>query len=132
MIAVDTNVLVRYLVRDDAPQAEAARRLLQEATEESPVFVSREVIVETVWVLERRYGFARSEIADVVVRLAGASGIGVEACDDVARSALSFARHSADFADLMILSAARRAGALPLYSFDHKLLKMPGAASPAT
>ena len=56
MIGLDTNVLVRYLVRDDAEQAEAARSLLESLTVDSPGYVCREVTVEVVWVLERRYG----------------------------------------------------------------------------
>jgi len=59
MIALDTNVLVRYLVRDDAEQAEAARALLESLTTDRPGYVCREVAVELVWVLERAYGFSR-------------------------------------------------------------------------
>ena len=55
MIAVDTNVLIRYLVRDHRKQAEAARALLQSATAERPAYACREVVVELVWVLERAY-----------------------------------------------------------------------------
>ena len=65
MIALDTNVLVRYLVNDDAEQANAARVLLESLTAEEPGFVCREVMVELVWVLQRAYGFARGRIAMV-------------------------------------------------------------------
>ncbi len=53
MIAVDTNVLVRYLVEDDPEQAQAARTLLYSLSSELPGFVCREVIVELVWVPEQ-------------------------------------------------------------------------------
>ena len=53
MIAIDTDVLVRYLVCDDQQQAEAARTLLESLTAERPGFVCREVTVELAWVLER-------------------------------------------------------------------------------
>ena len=53
MYLIDTNVLVRYLVRDDRQQAEAARALLQSVTAEKPAYACREVVVELVWVLER-------------------------------------------------------------------------------
>ncbi len=57
MIALDTNVLVRYQVCDDRPQAEAAQALLDSLTVECPGYLCREVTVELVWVLERAYGF---------------------------------------------------------------------------
>ena len=66
MIALDTNVLVRYLVRDDQHQAEAARALLESLTIERPGYVCREVAVELVWVLERAYAFPRDRIATVL------------------------------------------------------------------
>lgn len=69
MTAIDTNVLVRYLVRDDAEQAEAARALLEGLTQRHPGFVCREVAIEVVWVLERVYRFGRAEIADVLLEL---------------------------------------------------------------
>ncbi len=56
MIAIDTNVLVRYLVCGDAEQAEAARVLLAELSPERPGFICREVTIEIVWVLERAMG----------------------------------------------------------------------------
>ena len=70
MIALDTNILVRYLVRDDEKQAEAARTLLESLTIEQPGFVCREVIVELVWVLERSYKCSRDRIATVLEQLA--------------------------------------------------------------
>ena len=60
MTAVDTNVLVRYLVRDILELAEAARDLLESLTVERPGFICREVAIETVWVLERSYRLPRA------------------------------------------------------------------------
>ena len=85
MIAVDTNVLVRYLVRDDREQAEAARALLQSVTAEKPAYACREVVVELVWVLERAYGYSRDRIATILEELVATEGLVVEAADDVAR-----------------------------------------------
>ena len=81
MIALDTNVLVRYLVADDARQAEASRLLLQGLTAERPGFVCREVTVELVWVLQRAYGFSRDRIAAVLEDLVATEGLEVEAAD---------------------------------------------------
>ena len=127
MIAFDTNVLVRYLVGDDAVQANAARALLEQLTPERPGFICREVAIEIVWVLERAYEFTRVQIADVVVELIATDSIVVEAADDIARAAHSYRQGGVGFADLMILSAAEREGALPLHTFDRQLARMDGA-----
>ena len=124
MIGVDTNVLVRYLVRDDREQAEAARALLQSVTAEKPAYACREVVVELVWVLERAYGYSRDRIATILEELVATEGLVVEAADDVARGAFRYRAGGAGFSDLMVLAAARRAGALPLYTFDQKAARL--------
>lgn len=128
MIAIDTNVIIRYLVRDDPEQAEAARALLEGLTSVQPGFICREVMVEVAWVLERPYGFTREQIADVLVGLSTTDSLVVEAADDVIRAAVRYRQGDAGFSDLMILSAAERAGATPLFTFDRKLGRTDGAA----
>ena len=127
MTGVDTNVLVRYLVRDDLQQAEAARALLEALTPEQPGFICREVIIETVWVLERPYGLTRNQIADLLEELISTDSLVFEAADDIARAAFRYRQGGVDFADLMILAAAGRAGAIPLYTFDRRLARLDGA-----
>ncbi len=127
MIALDTNVLVRYLVRDILEQSEAARDLLEGLTPEAPGFISREVTIETAWVLERSYGFSRERIADILEELTAVQSLIFETSDDVARAALRFRQGGPDFADLMILAAAERVGATPLYTFDQTLARADGA-----
>ena len=116
MIGLDTNVLVRYLVRDDEQQAEAARALLASLSPERPGFVCREVIVELVWVLERAYGFSPVRISRVLLELAATESLVMEAAGDVARAALRYRASGGGFSDLMILAAAavRCASALHL------------------
>ena len=127
MIAIGANVLVRYLARDDAEQAEAARLLLEAITSERPGFICREVAIEVVWVLERVYKFTRSQIADVILELAATDGIVIEEVEDVARAAIRYRQTGADFSDLMILAVAERMGAGPLYTFDRRLARIGGA-----
>ena len=74
MIALDTNVLVRYLVRDDTEQAEAACSLLESLTADRPGYICREVTVELAWVLERAYGYTRDQIATVLEELVATEG----------------------------------------------------------
>ncbi|MYC84461.1 MAG: type II toxin-antitoxin system VapC family toxin [Acidimicrobiia bacterium] len=128
MTATDTNVLVRYLVRDDAEQAEAARALLEGLTRERPGFVCREAVVEVVWVLERVYRFGRVEIADVLLELLATDCLVFESADDVIRSVLRYRQGGPGFSDLMILAAANRAEALPLHTFDGRLARVEGAS----
>ncbi len=130
MIALDTNVIVRYLVRDDYEQAEAARSLIEGLAPEIPGFICREVIVETAWVLERAYKFERAQVADVLVEMTATDSLVVEAADDVVRAAYGYRQGRADFSDLVILAAAKRAGAQPLYTFDRKLARLHGATLP--
>lgn len=128
MIALDTNVLVRYLVADNPEQALAAQALLAGLTSEQPAFVCREVIVETVWVLHRAYRFSREEIATVLEDVLTIEGLDVEMANDVASALSQFRKGGADFADLMIAAAAKRSGAEPVYTFDEKFAKVAGAA----
>ena len=127
MIALDTNVLVRYLVRDNPEQAEASRTLLESLSSERPGFVCREVMLEVVWVLERAYRLSRDQIAVIVEELTHTEGLIIESDDDVIRAAMGYRQGSADFSDFMILIAAQRAGAEPLYTFDRKFSRLAGA-----
>ena len=132
MIALDTNVLVRYLVRDDPAQAEAARALVEALTPGNAGFICREVAVELVWVLERLYRLTRAQIADVLVELTATDGLVVESADDVARAAHAYRQGGPGFSDLMILAAAERSAAVPLHTFDRRLARLPGAAPVAS
>ena len=126
MIALDTNILVRYLVRDDEKQAVAARTLLESLTIDQPGFVCREVIVELVWVLERSYQCSRDRIAIVLEQLATTESLVVEAGNDVIRAASRYRPGVSGFSDLMILSAAERSQAHLLYTFDQKAARLEG------
>lgn len=128
MIALDTNVLVRYLLNDDAEQAEAARALLTGLTAEDAGFVCREVAIELVWVLQRTYGLSRERVAEVLEELIATEELEFESADDALRAAFAYRRGDAGFSDLMIAAAARRRGALPLYTFDRRAAQVDGAA----
>ena len=121
MIALDTNILLRFLIDDDREQVEASRSLLEQLTPERPGFVCREVTLEVVWVLERSYGFSRDRIATALEQLVSGDALLFEAGDDVIRAAYGYRRGGAGFADRMIAAAARRSGADALYTFDRRL-----------
>ena len=128
MIALDTNVLVRYLVHDDMQQAEAARALLESLTADNPGYVCREVTVELVWVLERTYDLSRDQIATILEELVTTGGLVIESAEDVARAAFRYRSGGTGFSDLMILAAANRSNARPLYTFDQKAARLEGVS----
>lgn len=127
MISIDTNVIVRYIVGDHPEQTEAARALLDGLTADDPGFICREVVLEVAWVLERSYGFTRSRVAESLMDLTASDTLVVENSDDAAAAAYTSRQGGVGFSDLMILAAAERAGARPLYTFDRGLGRMDGA-----
>lgn len=128
MIALDTNVLVRYLVVDDVQQAAAARTLLQGLSPQNQGFICREVAIELVWVLDRAYHLTRAQISEALIDLVASDGLVFESSEDVARAALRYAQGGPDFADLLILFAAERTGATPVHTFDRTFSRLEGTA----
>ena len=126
MNALDTNVLVRFLVRDNPEHAEAARALLEGLTTDNPGFICREVMLEVVWVLERSYRFSREQIADIVIELINTDILVIEDDNDIAQCAIAYRQGGVDFSDLLILAAANRVGAQPLHTFDRRLSRLRG------
>lgn len=117
-------MIVRHLVNDDAEQAEAARALLEGLTADRQGFSCREVAIEVVRALARFYQCTRARIADVLVELIATDSLVIKAADDIARAAIVYREGGVGFANLIILLAATRSGALPLYTFDRKLPRM--------
>ncbi|MDE2976374.1 MAG: type II toxin-antitoxin system VapC family toxin [Acidobacteriota bacterium] len=128
MIALDTNVLLRFFLRDDEEQGEAAEKLMLQLTLDEPGFVSREVLVELVWALEYTFRFGRERIASFLDQLVHVAAVEIESASDVVEATGGYRRGGADFADRMIAAAARRAGAVPLYTFDRKAARLPGVS----
>ena len=124
MIAVDTNILIRYLLDDDKHQAKAARNLLAGLTPEQPGFVCREVTVELAWVLQHTYGFSRHLVSETLENLIATKELKFEAADDIVSAINHYREGGASLADRMIASAAKRRGAYPLYTFDQNLARL--------
>ena len=120
MRAVDTNLLVRLLVRDDATQVTAA-----EAFVKNGAWVSHLVLVETLWVLDAVYERKAAQIAKAIELLLNHNHLTLQDADVVASALESFqARPSLGFSDCMVLEIARKAGHLPLGTFDKGLAKL--------
>jgi predicted nucleic-acid-binding protein len=124
MLALDTNVLVRFLVEDDEAQSARAAKLVARAVRQGDqLFVADVVLCETVWVLRASYELGRDEIADVLQRLLKAAHLTFADSDALKRSAEAFARGKGDFADYVIREQARAAGCDHVATFDRALLK---------
>ena len=131
MLGLDTNVLVRFLVRDDESQHRAAADLLARGVASGEqFFIGDVVLVETSWVLGSRYRCSREELSGVIRRLVGAEELTFESPDRVVRALHAFEQGSAGFADYLIGERARDAGCSEIYTFDRKLLRDPPFARP--
>lgn len=122
-LALDTNVLVRFLVEDDVAQSARAAKLVNRAIREGDqLFVGDVVLCEVVWVLRASYRFKRAEIADVLQRLLKAAHLTFTDSAPLKRAADAFARGDGDFADYVIREEARVAGCDRVATFDRALL----------
>jgi len=126
MIALDTNVVVRFLVQDDPQQAAEASAIFASLTPDAPAFLPREVMVELVWVLERAYSLPRGDIAAAIDGLLSSHEVVVEAADSVALAAERYRHGGAGFSDHMIALCAQESGCTATYSFDRKAITRAG------
>jgi predicted nucleic-acid-binding protein len=126
MTGLDTNVLVRFLVQDDAAQAKAVHDLISTFTEGQPGFVCREVLIELVWVLERAYALPRSDISRALDGLLEARELVIEAADRAAIAVDRYRKGGPGFADQMITLAGQGAGCQATVTFDRKAAGLPG------
>lgn len=123
MRAVDTNVIVRLVVRDDPKQVAAA-----EAFVSNGAWVSLLVLAEVVWVLDAVYELARGRIATAIEMLLSHKHLTIADADVVEAALGHFRRHSrVGFADCLVLEIARKSGHAPLGTFDRDLSKVDGA-----
>jgi predicted nucleic-acid-binding protein len=123
MRAVDTNVVVRLVARDDARQTAAAETFVA-----GGAWVSHLVLVDAVWVLDSVYSLAKDKLVVALDMLLNHAQLTLQDAD-VARAALERYRRGAapDFSDCLVLEIARKAGHLPLGTFDRALGRLEGA-----
>ena len=123
MTGLDTNVLLRYLLRDEPSQAGRASRALER---DERFLVGSVVLCELVWVLETGYGFSRVEIAGTLEKILATAQFEIEG-KDVAQMALDdFRRSAADFSDCLVGRRNRAAGAAETVTFDRSLRGLEG------
>jgi predicted nucleic-acid-binding protein len=130
MLGLDTNVLVRYLVRDDPSQYEKARRLItRELKRGEPVLVSLLVLLETEWVLRSRYELDKAERLMAISALLDSADLAFEDEACVEQAVYSWKESRADFADCLIEARHRRLGCSATATFDAKALVLTGFVS---
>jgi predicted nucleic-acid-binding protein len=118
-VALDTNILVRYLVWDEATQSSRAADLIESA---ETLVLSTIVLCETVWVLRRAYKFQPSDIVGVLRDLTTMPSVEIDR--PVVEAGIGLLMAGGDFADGVILAEAERAKADYLASFDEKLASL--------
>lgn len=118
MIALDTNVLVRYLMQDDPKQSPRATRLIEALTGEEPGFVPIVAMVELVWVLSGSYGLDRAQVSEALEGLLRSRELRLDRADLVVRALRRFSAGGADFADCLIERIAADAGCTDTMTFD--------------
>jgi predicted nucleic-acid-binding protein len=127
--ALDTNVLVRLLVRDDEAQFEAVKRLVDKsAGEDAPILILLCVLMETEWVLRSRYKLDKASIAAAFAQLLETRGVTFEHEPTVEEALYVWSQHpSADFADCLLLARAAQLGRTRFVTFDAGAAKLPHA-----
>lgn len=131
MIALDTNVLVRFLVEDDPDQGARAKGLVSSAVARGEALhVSRIVLCELVWVLTAAYGFGRERVARIVDSLLHARELDFADVDACLMALRRYRAGRGDLADYLILADARGQGCEAVATFDAAVLDEEGFVAP--
>jgi predicted nucleic-acid-binding protein len=126
--ALDTNVLVRLLVGDDARQSARARALARRITvRDEPLFVPLTVTLELEWVLRARYGFSKDEVLVTFVRLLETRELEFQDEASLERAIFLYRSANADFAECLHIGAAMTHERAPLLTFDRSAARLGGA-----
>jgi predicted nucleic-acid-binding protein len=126
MIGLDTNILVRYLTQDDPLQSRKATEIIEHRLSEvNPGFVSVVTTAETVWVLDRAYGFSSREIAAAIERILQVEVLVVHHEQEVFAAMIALKQGRSSFADALIAELGAQAGCVHTLTFDQKALRFP-------
>ena len=128
MAALDTNVLVRFLVRDHLVQLASATRLISPAIQAGEVlFVPITVALELEWVLRSNFGFSKTTVTHTFAQLLSSTELVFESESALEIALVLYTQSSADFSDCLHVALARQAGTGPLWTFDKAASKLEGA-----
>ena len=122
MRAIDTNVLVRLITRDDAGEAAATEDFIEQGA-----WVSVVVLADAMWRLARFYKLSPEDLDKAIEMLLHHRDLVIQDAEAVAGALELFrAKPSLGFSDCLILHLARKTGHLPLGTFDRRLAKVEG------
>jgi len=128
MAALDTNVLLRYLLQDDLEQTALARRLFRKCIGAGEaLYVPVSVFLEIEWVLRANFGLSKADVMGTMKLLLDAQELTFELEGAVEVALLLYQENSVDFSDCLHVALAAQAGEQPLWSFDRKAAKLVGA-----
>ena len=128
MAALDTNVLVRFLVRDDAAQLAAARKLVRQCVSDGQtLYVPVTVSLELEWVLRSNFGFDKATVVTTLSQLLSTAELSFESEGAVELALVHYVQASADYSDCLHAALASQAGEQPLWTFDKAASKVEGA-----
>jgi len=127
MIAIDTNILLRFLIDDDPAQNAKARTFMAERTGDDPAYVSAIVLAETMWVLRRQLNYPLSQIFETIRSLLTAAELTIEHADELGVLLAAQNAPVADIADYLVAWAGFDAGCQKTMTFDRKAAsRIPG------
>ena len=126
MVGIDTNILVRYIARDDAKQLEMVDRFVDGLTADNQGYISLAVCIELNWVLDSGYGLSRGQIVEAFQKLLAVSTFKIERPAVLSSAVRTFGLSTADFADCLIERAAAHEGCVQTMTFDKKASKFAG------
>ena len=128
MPALDTNVLVRYIVQDDPAQLASAKRLISRCVADgATLFVPVTVVLELEWLLRSSFEFGKDDVLMTLSSLFSAAELAFESERALEVALQLFRKGSADFADCIHVALATQAGEQPLWTFDKSAAKVSGA-----
>lgn len=121
MKGLDTNILVRYLVRDDSPQTALAERFIEtECTVESPGFISHIVLCELAWVLTSGYGYSQHDSLKALQQMLRVTQFRIQSPQIVWQALADTRKGRADFSDYLLARANSSHGCEYTATFDKK------------
>ena len=121
MIGIDTNILVRFIVKDDENQTKIAQDLLRKYVfKTESIYINDITLCELIWVLKSGYGYEKIKILTLFKKICEAKELKFANRNLILKAVEIFEKNSADFADCLVFASNENAGCIDTYSFDRK------------